>query len=517
MSKAAQHGSNTNWREATLFLALGAALAVYYFCPIAWLALIAALAFLALACLRLDLALIYVIFSVPFYLLPKQFTTAELGLSQFIIRDIPLRFSLAEFTVLACAVAFLLRTFLTRRGGLAISICHWYENRARTLQDLSLNPSLEGGGKSPLPFQGRGRGLGRGDSGTWQGLASKLQNWKTSLLPPALLLLAATLSLLASQELRPALREYRTVILEPLLFYFLLLSVTDSQERARRFALAFVALGMGVSLFSLFHYFFVGEVEATGGVERMLAIYHSPNALALFLGRVAPLAITLALLGAAGKERWLHILTSAAVLLALYFTYSRGAWGAVAVALLFILLMPGRRWLLAGAATVGAGLLALLALLPLERLISSETSLQRLRLWQAALDMIRDHPVLGVGLDNFLYQYPRYMQEEAWAEPNLSHPHNILLDFWTRTGILGVASLVWLQVAFWRAALGLYRHLPEGIDRALVLGLMASMVDFLVHGLIDNSFFLIDLAFVFWLTYGLVMAMERNSIRQILR
>jgi hypothetical protein len=40
--------------------------------------------------------------------------------------------------------------------------------------------------------------------------------------------------------------------------------------------------------------------------------------------------------------------------------------------------------------------------------------------------------------------------------------------------------------------------------QALVLGLMASMVAFLAHGLIDNSYFLVDLAFVFFLTLGIV-------------
>jgi hypothetical protein len=38
---------------------------------------------------------------------------------------------------------------------------------------------------------------------------------------------------------------------------------------------------------------------------------------------------------------------------------------------------------------------------------------------------------------------------------------------------------------------------------------MASMVDFLAHGLIDNSYFLVDLAFVFFLTVGLMEQLER--------
>ena len=134
---------------------------------------------------------------------------------------------------------------------------------------------------------------------------------------------------------------------------------------------------------------------------------------------------------------------------------------------------------------------------------SAGTGFFRLRLWQSAWRMLRDHPWLGVGLDNFLYQYrTRYILPDAWQEPNLSHPHNILLDFGTRLGIVGIAVLLWLQIAFWRLAWRSYHRLPEGGTRALMLGLMASMVATLAHGLVDNAFFLVDLAFIFFLTLG---------------
>jgi hypothetical protein len=35
------------------------------------------------------------------------------------------------------------------------------------------------------------------------------------------------------------------------------------------------------------------------------------------------------------------------------------------------------------------------------------------------------------------------------------------------------------------------------------------MVAFLAHGLIDNSYFLVDLAFVFYLTLGITARVER--------
>jgi O-antigen ligase len=137
--------------------------------------------------------------------------------------------------------------------------------------------------------------------------------------------------------------------------------------------------------------------------------------------------------------------------------------------------------------------------------LSAGTGFFRLRLWQSAWAMLRDHPWLGVGLDNFLYQYrTRYILPDAWQEPNLSHPHNILLDFGTRLGAGGILVLLWLQFAFWQVAWRLYRRQAEGEARLLTLGLMASMAAALAHGFVDNAFFLVDLAFIFFLTLGVI-------------
>ena len=451
------------WRDGVVFCALGVCLAGYYFFPWVWLSALAALLFIVLAWLRLDLGLLYVIFTAPFYRFPKRFDLAELGLGGLFQRTELLAFSLAEFAVLACLVAWLARQVCPEPGR--------HETRTPFLKLFSRQ---------------------------WQ--------WTDLLNPPFVFLLVSTLSLFASEYLTVSLREYRTVILEPLIFYFLLVNTVEDRRHIWRFLNAFILLSAMVALASLYHYFFVGVVETTGGVRRILAVYWSPNALALFLGRGLPITVTLALF--AREKRWLYALASLAILSCLYFTYSRGAWVGVAFALLFVVALRGSRKLVAAVGTAAVAIAGILAIVLRGRFMSSNTVQQRFHLWQAAVDMIRDHPLLGVGLDNFLYQYPNYMLKEAWAEPNLSHPHNILLDFWTRLGILGVGAMLWLQVTFWRMGFQIYKRWKGEEGQVLALALMASMVDFLTHGLLDNSFFLIDLAFVFWLTYGLMRAMR---------
>ena len=250
------------------------------------------------------------------------------------------------------------------------------------------------------------------------------------------------------------------------------------------------------------------------GVRRIRGVYGSPNNLSLFLGRIVPVLLAVAVFGT-GRRQLLYGLASLPVMVCLFLTYSRGAWLlGLPAAILFLGAVKGRRALGAALAAVVAGILALLPLAGLERLTSlfdfqGGTTFRRLKLWEATVHMIRDHPLFGVGLDNFLYQYPRYMLPEAWQEPDLSHPHNLIFDWWTRLGVLGVVALLWLEVAFFKVGWRLHRQLREADLRLLALGLMASMVDFLAHGLVDHSFFLVDLAFVFCLTLGVMRRMER--------
>jgi hypothetical protein len=78
---------------------------------------------------------------------------------------------------------------------------------------------------------------------------------------------------------------------------------------------------------------------------------------------------------------------------------------------------------------------------------------------------------------------------------------------------LGLAAGVWIQVAYWRLAIRLVRHpkrisIPTG---ALMTGLIGSMGATLAHGLVDQSYFLIDLAYAFMLAAGLVALLESRS------
>ena len=323
----------------------------------------------------------------------------------------------------------------------------------------------------------------------------------------ALLLLAALLSLLPTEYLRLSLRALRTLVLEPLLFFYLVRALCPDLPSVRPLWLALLGAASAISLMALAQVGARLNVVEVEGVRRALGLYPSPNHLALFLGRALPLAAALA----CWVPRWRGPASAATLVigLALAATFSIGGWLGAATSGAVLALLLGRRTLVGFAGTCLAAAVVVLVLgerLGIARLQpGGATATFRQQIWTSALAMVRDHPLLGIGLDNFLYRYQlEYMLPEAWAEPNISHPHNWLLQFWLELGLLGLAAFLVLLIQFSRLACRAWCAARAAETRALVAGVTASLAGWLVHGALDNSYFLVDLSVLFWLHLAIV-------------
>jgi len=376
----------------------------------------------------------------------------------------------------------------------------------------------------------------------------------------------AVFSTLFAQHRHEALRELRLVILEPVLFYLALIALPMEKRERQRVIDAFVCSAVMVAVVGLVQYFFLGDViTAEGGMRRLRSIYGSPNNVGLYLGRALPLMLAVVFFGGTevcgkkvnaglaqtgkispqsaqrslrffdflgglsdlcggkvSRRRWLYALACAPVGAALLLSLSRGAIVlGIPAALLLLGILGGPKWRRATVVVLLIGVVLLIPLLRTPRFagmfdLSAGTTGFRVSLWHSAWGMLRDYPLLGVGPDNFLYAYrTRYVLPTAWEEFNLAHPHNVVMDFAARLGVLGLVVFVGLQASFWRKAWPLRNDARPGTratvqTRALALGVMASMVNFLAHGLVDAAYFVIDLAFVFCFSLALVTWLTEN-------
>ncbi len=471
---------------------------LFYFSPSFLLALAALAALFVLLYLRLDLALAFVALFIPFYLFPRMLWGRGA--------------SMLEFTLWLTFGAWLLqniRPLLTRLKGQALNFppsTFHFPPSTFILHPSSLDLAL-------LAF-----------------------------------VLVSALSTFAAERHDVALYEFRTVILGSALYYGLLRATPLDRNALWRIVDFYLLGALAVAAIGLYQYITRTDlITAEEGVARIHSVYGSPNNLALYLGRALPIAVAVALIGGLSAARSghakrprgaairpiLYALAALPLALTILLTFSKGALllGVPVSLALIVILWLGRRGVIAVGAATAAGLASLPLLSRLPRFASalnlaSGTSFLRVKLWISAVRMFLDHPLLGVGPDNFLYQYrSRYILPEAWEDPNLSHPHNIVLDYLSRLGLLGFAAGLWIHLAFWHTAIHTYRRLkvahPSPAEDGdyllpLCIGLMASVADMLAHGLVDHSFFLIDLAFVFCLTLALIqylryLALENSA------
>jgi O-antigen ligase len=332
-----------------------------------------------------------------------------------------------------------------------------------------------------------------------------------------LLLVAAVMAGVAAADRWAALFELRSVFLLPALYYLVLRSIRLDRRTRWQIIGGWVLGAVGVAGVGLAQYALGRNlVLAEGGLARVQSVYYSPNNVALYLGRVWPLLLALTVWERRGRRRLLAALALVPTTLALVLSFSRGALLlGLPVAVLAMGVWAGGRWRWLALAFVLVGALALAPLLRLPRFSSmfdleQGSTFFRLNLWRSSLVLLREHPWFGAGPGNFQAAYrTRYILPQAWSEPNLDHPHNLLLDHWIRLGILGLLAGLGMQVAFWRAVWPSFSTLPSrepegggghGEGQALCLGLVGSMAALLAHGLVDNTLFSPDLALIFFLT-----------------
>jgi O-antigen ligase len=321
----------------------------------------------------------------------------------------------------------------------------------------------------------------------------------------------------------PAITEFRTLFVEPVLLYSAIRVIGHDKKSLVRVMDALLMAGVAVAGIGLVMWLGGQSViTAEDGVSRLASVYGSPNNVGLILGRCIPLALAWIIISPDTLRQRIGIIAFLVMSMAVILTQSAGAlFIGVPVGIITIIMLSLRKKALLPLA--GVVILVIIGAIiasqspRFARLVdmTSGTNFYRLRAWQSAVNIIQDEPILGIGLDQYLYYFrDGYMLPDAWQEPNLSHPHNILFDFWLKLGVLGV---IWLIVFIWiwgKTAWRLYYHEWQSQNRlmlALIIGVMGSMSNLLAHGLVDNSVFVVDLASVFAVLVGVLSALSAEK------
>jgi O-antigen ligase len=240
-----------------------------------------------------------------------------------------------------------------------------------------------------------------------------------------------------------------------------------------------------------------------GSFERPFGPLGHPNLLAAFLVMTLPLAFMLAL-RAVARRKWVCLgvllIVGFASCAAIVASLSRGAWlGLGAVVIILGLSWIGRRprvktVLISTAALLSVSIIAGWAVLRNPNMTTSLShrfqhlteATSRLHIWRAGLEIFRDHPLFGCGLDAFQLAFPQYRTAAYWNVEWNATPakaHNELIQVLATEGLVGGIAVFVLTTAIVFCGIRAYRRAPPK-QRFLLLAMLASLGGFYVQGLV---------------------------------
>ncbi|MEM1394154.1 MAG: IctB family putative bicarbonate transporter [Cyanobacteria bacterium P01_D01_bin.116] len=208
----------------------------------------------------------------------------------------------------------------------------------------------------------------------------------------------------------------------------------------------------------------------------------------------------------------------------LVLTFSRGGWIGLLASLLVLLVlllywwsidMPPfwRTWSLP-ILLVSLGIVSVFAVLfvpPVrDRVLSifagrgDSSNNFRINVWMAAIEMIKDRPVIGIGPGNSAFNkiYPLYQRPNFTA---LS-AYSVFLEVAVETGLIGLFCFLWLLVVTFNCGFVQLRRLrlQRNIEGLWLIAGIVALVGMLGHGLVDTVWYRPQVNTIWWLMVGLV-------------
>ena len=311
------------------------------------------------------------------------------------------------------------------------------------------------------------------------------------------------------------------VVINWLLVYFLVINIVNTEKRFFIFILFFLLASFKMSQHGFMTFARRGFSFADWGAVGGPGWFHNSGEFAIQMTIFVPLSICfiLCLRNYWGRiKKIFFYMMPVTGLVSVVATSSRGAQLAIVVAGAWFVLKNklGIKALL-GMAVLGIALYLFLPEEQMERIREmgqDETSLQRLAYWNFGLDVIADHPLLGIGYSNWVnYCYfinPQGLGVLAKCEVC----HNIFIQAASELGIPGLLVFILMALSVFVINARTRNYARQAENKFLIYmahGLDGGLIGYLVSG-----FFVTVLFYpFFWVQMSMTVALNAIARSQV--
>lgn len=306
-------------------------------------------------------------------------------------------------------------------------------------------------------------------------------------------------------------------VFQQVFWFFILVEIIRTKNEGVFVLKAFNLLGLSLACHAIYQFIFrvqplgnwTDTSEAIG--TRAFAITTSPNILGSLFVMMIPISLGLFFYSTTAKSKSFYAVSFLALMLGLLFTYSRGAWLALAFSMLvgsflmeikffFLALLAGLS-LLAFVPAISNRLFYVLS--PIYLAKASKDG--RLFRWQAGIEEWSQDKLFGAGLGNF---------GGAVAMnnfPNRFYIDNYYLKTLAEMGYVGFFALVFVLAACIIESLKVIAEQTLKEDKILLIAVFVGILGLIAHNVVENIFEVPAMMIYFWTMMTVVETFRKKQ------
>jgi putative inorganic carbon (HCO3(-)) transporter len=212
-----------------------------------------------------------------------------------------------------------------------------------------------------------------------------------------------------------------------------------------------------------------------------------------------------------------------AAVLGIILSQSRGGWIGLALVFIFVFGFALHRKRQSPRKALIVGAAGLLILFPLffgqrhliESRITSDdqgSAHSRIIMAKGAIGILRDYPLLGVGLNNYALLVPQLDPASIRAAGGITSVHNIFLLIAAETGLIGFTAFAWLLASLFVQARRLAGRAQNEFMWVAGAAVFSGYVALSLHGMVDYALLAnMPLFRLFWLFAGVIAGLGANA------
>jgi O-antigen ligase len=333
----------------------------------------------------------------------------------------------------------------------------------------------------------------------------------------AVLILWNILSFINTNYINESIRGLLKVVKYTFLF-IVTIDCFNSKKKIKWFLVYSVGVAFFISLNGIYQYVSGIDlirhrsINVLDHLYRVSSSFAHSNDFGAYLVIMLTLALSLFLSSTRRfKERILCLFATLPVAWCMFATKSRGAWISLIISAILLFSIKSKKILVL--------ILLLLLMSPFivpesikqrfadfASIKTSGTAWERTKLWQGAFNMVKEHPVLGHGVNTYTRNFPAYKPADY---PDAIYCHNSFLQMATEIGIVGVGLFIIFLICLIISGARGIKKLERGIYRDLYLGLLAGLVGFLCHCFVDTHLSSTTLSVFLFMYLGVSVAFKK--------